>query len=180
MKPALLCLTAVTLLSGCAAVANRPTDESRWCYQQAKRKLCTSGPVPSLKADAEAKTFQPAAERQRVYIYRDNFWDADGIAIVSIGDTEFRLLPHSFVLADLPKGAYALRVRSSSQQSARVVDVAPGDLGFVEVHQTWHPLDIEFSARNVEPKTAVQRVSRSRLIGMAKTGASSQTPAAPR
>jgi hypothetical protein len=136
----LICTSVVLiggLLAGCAAPpAPNSAAEIPYCHNTNKGRViaCTTAPVPSLDADAQAKQFAPDSNAFTVYVVRRNW--ADGRNFVKIradSAAAIATLPNTMVRFKLKPGAHTITFDFEGQSKSIAVDGKAGDLRFVRV-----------------------------------------------
>ena len=125
------------LMAGCATKPPPdPAAELPHCYKTNKGRViaCTSGPVPSLNADADAKRFTPDPELLTVYVVRRNWGDGRNFVKVQadngpVADT----LPDTMVRIKLRPGAHTIAFEFDGARREKIVDGKAGDMRFVRI-----------------------------------------------
>lgn len=148
IKPAVnVVLLLGILLAGCVSTpAPDRTKEAVHCYKSKlehyKRGPCTSGPVPSLDADAMAKRFEPDPDAFVVYVVRQSW--ADGTNLVHVrADTgaEIETLPDTLVRLRLRPGAHTLSLAYDGQREQIRTSGSAGDVKLLRLAGSgwsWH------------------------------------------
>jgi hypothetical protein len=132
-----LLIASVALLAGCATPPPPdPTAELPHCYKTNKGRViaCTSGTVPSLNADAEAKRFVPDPKALTVYVVRRNWGDGRNFVKVQadngpVVDT----LPNTMVRIKLQPGAHSISFEFEGARQSKAVDGRAGDVRSVRI-----------------------------------------------
>jgi len=126
-------------LAGCMSKPVRPANaDGTYCYAIGKwhsRKLtCTTAPIPSQQAEAEAKRFEAAAGLLTVYVVRKRWGDARNVVRLTVDrDPAVATVPESFVRLRLKPGAHQLVVEWDEGRAALDIAGAAGEMMFVEL-----------------------------------------------
>ena len=115
-----------------------PRCSGTWCYRFGKTlrhvRTCTTGPVPPASAEADAKRFEPAADKLTVYVVRKRWGDAVNVVMLTVDRAAaVETVPESFVRLRLTPGTHVLRVTWSEGEAEAVVSGAAGDIRYVEL-----------------------------------------------
>ena len=130
-------LMVAGLLAGCATppVPDR-TAEAPYCHKTSKGRAvaCTTGTVPSLNADAQAKQFAPDANALTVYVVRRNWGDAkDFVKVQADSGATVETLPNSMVRYRLTPGSHTIAFDFDGQRQTKTVDGKAGDVLFARI-----------------------------------------------
>lgn len=152
-------------LSGCVSVP-RPAvrADGTWCFQSAKKRLCTSSPVPSETMESAAKAFLPAPNRHVVWIVRNDWWDADGRVAVRVGSTLLETLPRTVSRVELPGGAVQLSLVKSQSHGEQTIALTPSMQSFVTVEYQWGLFRTNFRLVEVDANVGKALANKSKLI----------------
>lgn len=125
------------LLAGCAAPpAPDPTAEVPYCHKTNKGRViaCTTAPVPSLNADAQAKQFAPDQNALTVYVVRRNWGDGRNVVNVRADDgAAVETLPNTMVRFKLKPGSHTIAFDAEGQRATTSVAGNAGELRFVRI-----------------------------------------------
>jgi hypothetical protein len=125
------------LLAGCATPPPPdPAAERPHCYKSNKGRViaCSSGPVPSLNADAEAKRFTPDPKALTVYVVRRNWGDGRNfVKVQADGSAAVETLPNTMVRFKLKPGQHTISFEFEGQRKSTTVDGQAGGLRFVRI-----------------------------------------------
>lgn len=172
MKPTrfhLLALLAVAaVLAGCATPPPPdPTAEVPHCYKTNKGRViaCTSAPVPSLNADADAKRFVADPNALTVYVVRRNWGDGRNfVKVYPEGGIGIETLPNTMIRLKFKPGTYAIAFEFEGKRQSTTVQGKAGDVRFVRIDGTvwsWKS-SYEWAA---EPEASIrERALKSRLV----------------
>lgn len=161
-------VAAGALLTGCATPpAPNPTAETPHCYKTNKGRViaCTSGPAPSLNADAEAKRFTPDPSALTVYVVRRNWSDGRNFVKVQADNGPVaETLPDTMVRMKLRPGAHTIAFEFDGQRQSTNVQGQAGDVRFVRVDGTVWAWKSTYEWAS-EPETAIrERARKARLV----------------
>lgn len=126
-------------LAGCMSKPVRPANvDGTYCYAIGKwhsRKLtCTTAPIPSQQAEAEAKRFEAAPGLLTVYVVRKRWGDARNVVRLTLDrDPVVATVPESFVRLRLKPGAHQLVAEWDEGHAAFGVNGSAGEVVFVEL-----------------------------------------------
>lgn len=152
-------------LAGCVSVP-RPAvrDDGTWCFQSAKKRLCTLTPVPSEAVEKEAKSFLPVANKHVVWIIRNDRWDADGRALVRAGTTQFETLPRTVSRIEFPAGTAQVSIADRPGQPMQTITLSPSTQSFVALAYQWGLLHTHFRLVEMDANSGKALAARSKLI----------------
>ena len=169
-------LAIAVALAGCVSVP-RPAvrQDGTWCFQSAKKVLCTSKPVPSESAESVAKTFQLAPNRHTVWIVRNDWWDAAGRVEVSVGGVIVETLPRSAVRVEVPAGPATVLMMSNPSSSHQQLTLPPSSQSFLLAERKWGFLTDRFALKQIDETTGKSIAARSKLILDIRSGPADQT-----
>ena len=159
-------LLAISLaLSGCVSVP-RPAvrQDGTWCFQSAKKRLCTLTPVPSEAEEQEAKSFLPVPSKHVVWIIRNDWWDADGRAQLRVGTTQIETLPRTVSRVELPAGTAQVSIAERPGQPAQTLTLSPSTHSFVALEYQWGLLHTSFRLVELDAQSGQALATRSKLI----------------
>lgn len=130
-------LAASGVLAGCAVKPPvDPTAESPFCHRTNKRRViaCTSGPVPSLNADAQAKRFAPDPSALTVYVVRRNHGDDKHLLKVQADNgPAAETLPETMVRFRLRPGEHVIAFEFEGRRQATRVQGGAGEVRFARI-----------------------------------------------
>jgi len=136
----------IALLAGAAALAGcvtspppDPAAEVPHCYKSNKGRViaCTSAPVPSLNADAEAKRFAPDPSALTVFVVRRNWGDGRNfVKVYPDGGTGIETLPNTMIRLKFKPGTHAVAFEFEGKRQSTTVDGKAGDVRFVRIDGT--------------------------------------------
>jgi hypothetical protein len=130
-------LAAIAALAGCATPPPPdPAAEVPHCYKTNKGRViaCTSAPVPSLNADAEAKRFAPDPNALTVYVVRRNWGDGRNFVKVQADNSPaVDTLPDTMVRMKFRPGTHTITFEFEGKRQSTTVEGKAGDLRFVRV-----------------------------------------------
>lgn len=161
-------LAAVAALAGCATPPPPdPAAEVPHCYKTNKGRViaCTSTPVPSLNADAEAKRFAPDPNALSVYVVRRNWGDGRNfVKVYPDGGPGIETLPDTMIRFKFKPGQHTIAFEFEGKRQSTTVQGRAGDVRFVRVDGTvwsWKS-SYEWVA---EPEAAIrERAVKARLV----------------
>lgn len=126
-------------LAGCMSKPVRPANaDGTYCFAIGKwhsRKLtCTTAPIPSEDAEAEAKRFEAAPGLLTVYVVRKRWGDARNVVRLTLDrEPAIPTVPESFVRLRLKPGAHQLVADWDEGHAALGVNGSAGEVVFVEL-----------------------------------------------
>lgn len=161
-------LAYVAALAGCATPPPPdPAAEVPHCYKTNKGRViaCTSTPVPSLNADAEAKRFAPDPNALSVYVVRRNWGDGRNfVKVYPDGGPGIETLPDTMIRLKFKPGQHTIAFEFEGKRQSTTVQGRAGDVRFVRVDGTvwsWKS-SYEWVA---EPEAAIcERAVKARLV----------------
>jgi len=169
IRPHLFALVAgAGLLAGCATPPPpNPAAEIPHCYKTNKGRTiaCTSAPVPSLNADADAKRFAPDPSALTVFVVRRNWADGRNfVKVYSDGGPGVETLPNTMIRLKFKPGAHVIAFEFEGKRQSITVEGKAGDVRFVRIDGTvwsWKS-SYEWAA---EPEASIrERALKSRLV----------------
>ena len=126
-------------LAGCMSKPVRPANaDGTYCHAIGKwhsRKLtCTTAPIPSEQAEAEAKQFQAAPGLLTIYVVRKRWGDARNVVRLKpdLGSV-IVTVPDSFVRLRLKPGSHTLAADWDEGSTALDVTGKAGEVVFIEL-----------------------------------------------
>ncbi|PZP91374.1 MAG: hypothetical protein DI587_35545 [Variovorax paradoxus] len=158
------------LATGCATLP--PPDlnvESVYCYRSKvdryKKGPCTSEPVPSLKADAEAKQFRSDPTQLTVYVVRQSWGDGRNVITVHADNgSAIETLPDTLIRLRLRPGNHELSYVFDGRRVITQVIGGAGEVRFVRLSGTaWAWASQYLWAEEPQAHTR-QRAKSTRLI----------------
>jgi hypothetical protein len=161
---------ALLPLSGCATVPEpkltRTSAVGSHCYKASKGRhlTCTSGPVPPLAVDTEAKRFAPDESAFTLYIVRQRWADALHRVDISVDDRPVGTVPESFIRARLRPGTHRLVLDWEGRRTELHVQGAAGELRFVELVGTSLAWGSRFEWAVGHSESSRSRATRCRLV----------------
>ncbi len=168
-RPHLFALVAAAaVLAGCATPPPpNPAAEVPHCYKTNRGRIiaCTSAPVPSLIADADAKRFAPDPSALTVFVVRRNWGDGRNfVKVYSDGGLGIETLPNTMVRLKFKPGAHVIAFEFEGKRQSTTVEGKAGDVRFVRIDGTvwsWKS-SYEWAA---EPEASIRdRALKSRLV----------------
>lgn len=158
-------LALALALAGCVSVP-RPAvrEDGTWCFQTAKKRLCTLAPVPPDAAERQAKSFQPVADKHVVWIIRNDWWDADGRALVRAGSMRFETLPRTVSRVELPAGTAQVSIVERPGQPMQTITLSSSTQSFVALEYQWGLLYTHFQLVEMDANSGKALAGRSKLI----------------
>ena len=130
-------IAAVAALAGCATPPPPdPAAEVPHCYKTNKGRViaCTSAPVPSLNADAEAKRFAPDPNALTVYVVRRNWGDGRNFVKVQADNgPTVETLPETMVRMKFKPGTHTIAFEFEDKRQSTTISGKAGDVHFVTV-----------------------------------------------
>lgn len=126
-------------LAGCMSKPVRPANsDGTYCHAIGKwhsRKLtCTTAPIPSEQAEAQAKRFEAAAGLLTVYVVRKRWGDARNVVRLTADlGPAIVTVPESFVRLRLKPGAHKLVADWDEGRAALDITGTAGEVLFVEL-----------------------------------------------
>lgn len=172
MKPAsrhpIPLLATAVILAGCAtSPPPDPLAQVPYCHKTNKGRVvsCTSGPAPSLNADAEAKRFASDRSALTVYVVRHNWSDArNSVKIYPDGGPAIETLPETMVRLSFEPGAHTIAFDFEGQRQSIGVEGKAGDVRFVRIDGMVWSWKSSYAWAN-EPEAAIrERALKSRLV----------------
>ncbi|MBL8329271.1 MAG: hypothetical protein JNJ71_10500 [Rubrivivax sp.] len=167
--PLFALLAVAAMLAGCATPPPPdPAAELPHCHKTNKGRViaCTSTPVPSLNADAQAKRFAPDPNALTVYVVRRNWGDGRNfVKVQADGGTAVDTLPDTMVRMKLKPGSHKIAFEFEGQRQDVTVEGKAGDVRFVRIDgMVWSwKSTYEWAS---EPETATrERALKARLVG---------------
>ncbi|KQP13313.1 hypothetical protein [Pseudorhodoferax sp. Leaf267] len=162
------------VMAGCAALpAPDRSVEAVHCYQSRvdryRKGPCTTAPVPSLNADAQAKRFEADPLLLTVYVVRQSWGDGANVLSVEVdGGPAIETLPDSMVRLRLGPGQHALVFTFEGQRREARVAGSGGDVRFVRLAGTAWAWGSAYKWAS-EPQIDIQkRAARTRLVADVK------------
>ena len=157
------------LLAGCAAPpAPDPAAEMPYCHKANKGReiACTTAPVPSLNADAQAKQFAPDPNALAVYVVRRNWGDGRDVVKFQVDDSAaVETLPDTMLRYRLKPGSHTISFEFEGQRRNSTLDGKAGDVRFVQIDGmvwSWKSM-YEWAS---ESEAAIrERAIKARLVG---------------
>ncbi|MBL8316353.1 MAG: hypothetical protein JNK55_21690 [Rubrivivax sp.] len=133
-------IAAVAALAGCATPPPPdPAAEVPHCYKTNKGRViaCTSAPVPSLNADAEAKRFAPDPSALTVYVVRRNWGDGRNFVKVQADNgPAVETLPDTMVRVKFTPGTHTIAFEFEGKRQSTTISGKAGDVRFVRIDGT--------------------------------------------
>ena len=162
-------LLVLLLLAGCASPPRIVEPDGTYCFRIGKTnrqwRTCTTTPIPSEVAEADAKRFEAQTDLATLYVVRRRWADSAYRVPVDIdGLQRVDTIPASFIRLRLKPGPHRLTLSWRDQVETTTVIAHPGEVAFVEIegsawigatHYRWQAGD-EAGARD--------RAARSKLI----------------
>ena len=148
------------LLAGCATPpAPDPTAEIPYCHKTNKGRViaCTTAPVPSLNADAQAKQFAPDPNALTVYVVRRNWGDGRNGATVET-------LPNTMVRYRLKPGSHTIAFDFEGQRPATTVAGKAGEVRFVRLDGMVWSWKSTFTRATESDDAIRERALKARLV----------------
>ncbi|HRH87057.1 MAG TPA: hypothetical protein PLO41_09440 [Rubrivivax sp.] len=166
--PLALLIASGALLAGCATPPPPdPAAEVPHCYKTNKGRViaCTSGPVPSLNADAQAKRFTPDATALTVYVVRRNWGDGRNFVKVHADNRPgIETLPDTMVRLKFRPGVHTIEFEFDGKRQATSVEGKAGDVRFVRIDGTVWSWKSTYEWAS-EPEAAIrERALKARLV----------------
>lgn len=168
-RPHLLALLAVAaVLAGCATPPPPdPAAEVPHCYKTNKGRViaCTSAPVPSLNANADAKRFAPDPSALTVFVVRRNW--GDGRHVVKVHPDNgpgIETLPDTLIRLKFKPGTHTIAFEFDGKRQSSTVEGKAGDVRFVRIDgMVWSwKSSFEWAA---EPEASIrERGLKARLV----------------
>lgn len=163
-----LLVASGALLAGCATTPPPdPAAEVPHCYKTNKGRViaCTSGPVPSLNADAQAKRFAPDPNALTVYVVRRNWGDGRNFVKVHADNGPgIETLPDTMVRLKFKPGAHKVEFEFEGKRQATTVEGKAGDMRFVRIDGTVWSWKSTYEWVS-EPEAAIrERALKARLV----------------
>ncbi|MDO9072545.1 MAG: hypothetical protein Q8R98_23295 [Rubrivivax sp.] len=173
MKPTrqhLFALAAVVAaLAGCATVPPPdPAAEIPHCYKTNKGRTiaCTSAPVPSLNADADAKRFAPDPNAFTVFVVRRNWGDGRNFVKVHPDNGPgVETLPNTMVRLKFQPGAHAIAFEFEGKRQSIAVEGRAGDVRFVRIDGTVWSWKSSYAWASDSEASIRERALKARLVG---------------
>lgn len=95
---------------------------------------CATAPLASVEADKQGKAFQALPQQAALYIYRESIFGAATSVSVELGRHKLgRLTADTWMRLDLDPAQYAVRCTTMENADTAVVDLAAGQVRFLEV-----------------------------------------------
>ena len=95
---------------------------------------CASAPLAPVEADKQGKAFQALPQQAALYIYRESIFGAATSVSVELGRQKLgRLTADTWMRLDLDPAQYAVRCTTMENSDTAVVDLAAGQVRFLEV-----------------------------------------------
>ena len=130
-------LAAVAALAGCATPPPPdPAAEVPHCYKTNKGRViaCTSAPVPSLNADAEAKRFAPDPNALTVYVVRRNWGDGRNVVKIQADNGPvIETLPETMARMKFKPGTHTIAFEFEGKRLSTTISGKAGDVRFVRI-----------------------------------------------
>lgn len=130
-------IAAIAALAGCATPPPPdPAAEVPHCYKTNKGRViaCTSAPVPSLNADAEAKRFAPDPNALTVYVVRRNWGDGRNFVKVQADNgPTVETLPETMVRMKFKPGTHTIAFEFEDKRQSTTISGKAGDVRFVRI-----------------------------------------------
>lgn len=165
-------LIMALLLAGCASMAFEGYQpDGRYCFRISKQKVCTTDPVPTVEAEAQAKQFTSQPDRTVVWIVRNAPLDPFGKVTVKADSEVLVMLPHTVTRVVLPPGPIKLIASVGSREiDAMTIAGKPGEQLFVEVHADVGLFATYFSLRRMPDGDGQRKALASKLTKDVTTG----------
>lgn len=134
---------AAVLLAGCASAPRVVEADGTYCFRIGKPnrlwRTCTTAPIPSITAEAEAKRFETRPEVATLYIIRRRWADnAYQMPIEIDGVRRVDTIPASFVRVRLKPGSHILSLSWKGRTDATTLTARAGEVHFLEIDgETW-------------------------------------------
>lgn len=168
-RPHLFALVAAAaVLAGCATPPPpNPAAEIPHCYKTSRGRIiaCTSAPVPSLNADADAKRFAPDPSALTVFVVRRNWGDGRNfVKVYSDGGPGVETLPNTMVRLKFKPGAHVIAFEFEGKRQSTTVEGKAGDVRFVRIDGTVWSWKSSYEWAS-EPEASIrERALKSRLV----------------
>lgn len=141
-------------------------EDGTWCFQSAKKRLCTTKQVPTESAEADAKSFNVATGKHAVWIIRNDWWDAAGRVEIDVGGVVVETIPRTAVKVELPAGSALVTVISNAGETRSKVSLPSSSLSFLLLEREWGLLTDRYTLKAVDDTTAKAMAKRSKLISI--------------
>ena len=134
-----LLVAGLTPLAGCMNKPLRPANtDGTYCYSVGKslrrNETCTTAPIPTMQAEAEAKRFEPSPGLLTVYVVRKRWGDAKNVVRLTPNQgSAVTMVPESFVRLRLTPGTNKLAAAWDEGNTALEVTGKAGEVVFVEL-----------------------------------------------
>lgn len=157
-------------LAGCASSPKPdPTAEAIHCYRNKVDRYrvgpCTTVPVPSLAADADAKTFKPDPVYLTVYVVRRSWGDGWHLLKVFAGARPgVETLPDTMVRMRLPPGEHELSFEFDGQRKSTRVAGTAGEVVFMRLAGTAWAWSSQYEWVYEPPLAIRERAAKTRLV----------------
>jgi hypothetical protein len=141
---------------------------------------CATTPLASVDADRQGKTFQALPQQAALYIYRESIFGAATSVSVELDHQPLgRLTADTWMRLDLRPARYTVRCATMENSDAAVVDLAAGQVRFLEVAMrvgwTW-PRCAVVEADASEGRSAVLSGRRAVASAVATPSTASASP----
>ena len=141
---------------------------------------CSTAPLAPVEADKQGKAFQALPQQAALYIYRESILGAATSVSVDLGRQPLgRLTADTWIRLDLDPAQYAVRCTTMENSDTAVVDLAAGQVRFLEVAMrvgwTW-PRCAVVETDASEGRSAVLSGRRAAAPAAAKPPASPVSP----
>ncbi|MBQ0937909.1 hypothetical protein [Ideonella paludis] len=117
----------------------RPANtDGTYCYSVGKslrrNETCTTAPIPTMQAEADAKRFEPSPGLLTVYVVRKRWGDAKNVVRLTPNQgSAVTIVPESFVRLRLTPGTNKLAAAWDEGNTALEVTGKAGEVVFVEL-----------------------------------------------
>lgn len=165
---------ALTVLAGCATPESRPEVADGYCYRykhgtppyhKPRYSVCTTHPVPSPDADAQAKRFEATPGLATVYVVRNTWGDTQERLPVTVdGRPAADTVPRSMLKVVLPPGTHSLAFERHGTRISQPLQLSAGEVRFVSLDTRGWLWGKEFAWTLQEPSYAKELAMQTRLV----------------
>ncbi len=134
-----LLVAGLTPLAGCMSKPLRPANaDGTYCYSVGKslrrNETCTTAPIPTAQAEADAKRFEPSPGLLTVYVVRKRWGDAKNVVrLIPNQGSAAMMVPESFVRLRLTPGTNKLAAVWDEGSTDIEISGKAGELVFVKL-----------------------------------------------